>query len=34
MKQLIDSVWEYAENNPDGFTLNIETMKPLILHAA
>lgn len=29
MKQLIESVWEYAKNNPDGFTLNIELMKPV-----
>jgi len=27
MKHLIDRVWEYSKNNPDGFTLNIETMK-------
>lgn len=26
---LIDRVWEYSLNNPDGFTLNIETMKPV-----
>jgi fructokinase len=29
MKFLIDRVWEYAQNNPFGFTLNIETMKPV-----
>ena len=29
MKHLIDRVWEYSKNNPDGFTLNIETMKPI-----
>lgn len=29
MKQLIDRVWEYAQNNPDGFTINIESMKPV-----
>ncbi len=29
MEDLIDSVWEYAKNNPYGFTLNIETMKPV-----
>ena len=29
MKQLIDGVWEYSLINPDGFTLNIETMKPV-----
>lgn len=23
----LDSVWEYAQKNPQGFTLNIETMK-------
>lgn len=27
MRDLIDRVWEYSKNNPDGFTLNIETMK-------
>lgn len=29
MKQLIDGVWEYSLINPDGFTLNLETMKPI-----
>jgi hypothetical protein len=29
MDNLISRVWEYAQNNPDGFTLNIETMKPV-----
>lgn len=29
MKQLIDGVWEYSLMNPEGFTLNIETMKPV-----
>jgi len=29
MEQLIDRVWDYSLNNPDGFTLNIETMKPI-----
>lgn len=29
MKQLIDGVWEYSLINPDGFTLDIETMKPV-----
>lgn len=29
MKQLIDGVWEYSLINPNGFTLNIETMKPI-----
>lgn len=27
MNDLIDRVWEYSKNNPDGFTLNIETFK-------
>ena len=29
MNELIDSVWEYAQNNPYGFTLNIDTLKPV-----
>lgn len=29
MKQLTDGVWEYSLINPEGFTLNIETMKPI-----
>jgi hypothetical protein len=29
MTDLFERVWEYSKNNPDGFTLNIETMKPL-----
>jgi len=29
METLTDRVWEYSKNNPDGFTLNIETMKPV-----
>lgn len=29
MKHLIERVWEYSKNNPDGFTLNIETFKPV-----
>ena len=29
MKHLIDRVWEYSRNNPEGFTLNIETFKPI-----
>lgn len=29
MKQLIDGVWDYSLINPNGFTLNIETMKPV-----
>ncbi|WP_127846216.1 hypothetical protein [Psychroflexus aestuariivivens] len=27
MEKLIDRVWEYSQNNPEGFTLNLETMK-------
>lgn len=27
MKQLIERVWEYSQNNPEGFTLNLETFK-------
>ena len=27
MTELIDRVWEYSQNNPEGFTLNIETFK-------
>ena len=27
MKQLIERVWDFSQNNPYGFTLNIETMK-------
>ena len=30
MKQLIDGVWEYSLINPNGFTLNIETLKKKI----
>ena len=29
MIQLIDGVWEYSLINPNGFTLNVETMKPV-----
>ncbi|KPE49780.1 hypothetical protein [Chryseobacterium indologenes] len=29
MKNLIERVWEYSINNPDGFTLNLETLKPV-----
>ena len=29
MNDLISRVWEYSINNPDGFTINLETMKPL-----
>ena len=29
MKQIIDRVLEYSKNNPNGFTLNIETFKPI-----
>lgn len=28
-KALIEKVWEYANINPNGFTLNLETMKPI-----
>lgn len=34
MDRLFDRVWEYSKNNPDGFTLNIETFKPVILGIA
>lgn len=27
--KLTERVWEYSLNNPEGFTLNIETMKPI-----
>lgn len=27
MRHLIERVWEYSLNNPDGFTLDIEAMK-------
>ncbi len=29
MENLIDRVWEYSLKNPEGFTLNIETFKPI-----
>lgn len=29
MKHLTDRVWEYAKKNPEGFTLDLETMKPV-----
>lgn len=29
MKDLIERVWEYSLNNPYGFTLNIDTLKPI-----
>jgi len=29
MEYLIVRVWEYSKNNPYGFTLNIETFKPV-----
>ena len=29
MTKLIDRVWEYSQNNPDGFTLNLETFRPV-----
>ncbi len=29
MEALIERVWEYSQNNPYGFTLDIDTMKPV-----
>lgn len=29
MDKLIDRVWEYSINNPDGFTLNLESFKEI-----
>jgi hypothetical protein len=29
MENLLDRVWEYSKNNPEGFTLNLENFKPL-----
>lgn len=29
MKHLIERVWEYSKNNPDGFTLDLETFEPI-----
>lgn len=29
MRQLIEGVWEYSLINPEGFTINIDTMKPI-----
>ncbi|AZA93057.1 Uncharacterised protein [Chryseobacterium nakagawai] len=29
MEHLIERVWEYSLNNPEGFTLNLETLKPV-----
>jgi hypothetical protein len=29
MENLLDRVWEYSKKNPDGFTLNIESFKPV-----
>ena len=29
MKQLTERVWEYAKNNPEGFTLDLKTMRPI-----
>ncbi|SZD72030.1 Uncharacterised protein [Candidatus Ornithobacterium hominis] len=29
MKHLIERVWEHSINNPYGFTLNIETFRPI-----
>lgn len=34
MNTLFDRVWEYSLNNPDGFTLNIENFKPVVLGIA
>lgn len=27
--ELVNKVWEYSKTNPDGFTLNIQTFKPV-----
>lgn len=29
MTNLIERVWEYSQNNPEGFTLDLETFKPI-----
>lgn len=29
MEQLTSRVWEYSLNNPEGFTLSLETLKPV-----
>lgn len=29
MKDLISRVWEYSRQNPEGFTLDLKTMKPI-----
>ncbi len=29
MKDLIERVWEYSQNNPDGFTLELTSFKPV-----
>ncbi|UYW02100.1 hypothetical protein K5I29_04145 [Flavobacterium agricola] len=29
MEKLIRRVWDYSQNNPYGFTLDLETMKPI-----
>lgn len=29
MEQLKKRVWEYSQNNPEGFTLSLETLKPV-----
>ena len=29
MTKLIDRVWEHSQNNPDGFTLNLATFRPV-----
>lgn len=34
MKDLVTRVWEHAQQNPDGFTLNLETLKPVRLGIA
>ena len=34
MSTLFDRVWEYSLNNPDGFTLNLENFKPVVLGVA
>lgn len=31
MTELFDRVWEYSQNNPHGFTLNLVTMQPIKL---
>ncbi|QOR73712.1 hypothetical protein IMZ16_09390 [Cruoricaptor ignavus] len=29
MEDLIERVWEHSQNNPEGFTLNLETLRPV-----